>query len=148
MQQIIMVGEARWKTARLDKRVLAYILDYLAAIFISLLPLLGLQALNQNDQILNAISLLGFFLIFLAYWTIPTRLLGATPFKWLLGLRVIKISGTLTYLDVFFREFIGLTGSKILGAGYLVILFTKNRQALHDMALNTIVVERKTAFLP
>lgn len=67
----------------------------------------------------------------------------ATPGKRLLGLRVVDVNGVpLRWARATLRYFCRFVSALPLGAGYAMVLFTLNRQALHDMLASTRVVMR------
>jgi len=70
---------------------------------------------------------------------------GATPGKTICGIKVIKVDGSkLTAWDIIYRSLIGYTlSSLILGIGFLMPYWDKNRQALHDKLAKTLVVKTR-----
>jgi uncharacterized RDD family membrane protein YckC len=69
--------------------------------------------------------------------------LGATPGKLLLGLRVIAAGRQRGVgFGVAIMRLCGTMVSGILGIGYLMVAFTKDKRALHDHLAGTMVVRR------
>ena len=106
---------------------------------------------------------LTFLTLFIGYiiWWLFTLQWGQTPGKQLLGIRVIRADGTASgWVWTFLREFVikGLAVGVLNAIFSLIIaipIFTfldpmwaiwdKNRQALHDKVMNTIVVDDREA---
>lgn len=104
-----------------------------------------------------------FLTLFIGYliWWLFTLQWGQTPGKQLLGIRAIRADGTASgWVWTFLREFVikGLAVGVLNGIFSLIIaipIFTfldpmwaiwdKNRQALHDKVMNTIVVDDRQA---
>ncbi len=71
------------------------------------------------------------------FWTLT----GQTPGMVLLGLRVLRADGGKVGLLVALKRFIGLMLSvSTLGIGFLMVLVTERRRALHDLLAGTVVV--------
>ena len=71
---------------------------------------------------------------------------GATPGKMAFGLRVVNDeTGTnIGYLRSFFRETLGkFISILVLGIGYMMAGWTKEKTALHDLIFSTRVLRRK-----
>ena len=104
-----------------------------------------------------------FLTLFIGYiiWWLFTLQWGQTPGKQILGIRVIRMDGTESgWWWTFIREFVvkGLgvgVVNAIIGLVIAIPIFTfldlmwaiwdKNRQALHDKVMNTIVVDDREA---
>jgi uncharacterized RDD family membrane protein YckC len=82
------------------------------------------------------------FYFSIIYYVVLTKSYGQTLGKKWLGIQVIRTDGKpLTYWGVFLREIILKTVSGlILGIGYFMVAFRKDKHALHDLAAKTIVV--------
>jgi uncharacterized RDD family membrane protein YckC len=76
------------------------------------------------------------------YYLVLTKAYGQTYGKKWLGIKVVRIDGKpLTYWGVFLREVLGKFASTlILGIGFFMAAFRKDKRALHDLAAKTIVV--------
>lgn len=81
-----------------------------------------------------AITLVAAYFIF--FWT----LIGQTPGKMLLGLRVVSVDGGSVSLWQSIRRYAGYIVSYILFLGYLWILIDNRRQGWHDKIANTYVI--------
>jgi uncharacterized RDD family membrane protein YckC len=100
----------------------------------------------QANGALMALTYLGSYLLsfsalFFYYgWFYKTK--GATPGKMLMRLRVAYFdTGThLTYWRAFARETLGkLVSGLLLGIGFLLVAFRRDKRGLHDLLLNTHV---------
>ena len=82
------------------------------------------------------LALLGF-----AYGAIAQALMGATPGKRLLGLRVAGADGApLDPVRGAVRAALAVVGAIAAGIGPLWAVFTRSGRGLHDLALDTVVV--------
>jgi uncharacterized RDD family membrane protein YckC len=117
-------------------------------LFRSLLPLIGphpsydtvVAALAEPAWLNHAAGVLGLWIaLWHAYFVVGWGLLGATPGKWLLGLRVVDhrrrypvgASRALLRLAAY------SVSSATLGIGHLLILFRRDHRALHDILAGT-----------
>jgi uncharacterized RDD family membrane protein YckC len=70
---------------------------------------------------------------------------GAEPGKRLLGLRVARLDGSRPGpLRITARWLLHILSLVILGIGFLMPLWTKNKQTLHDLLTDTVVVRTET----
>jgi len=70
--------------------------------------------------------------------------LRGTLGKKLLGISVINLSGDrISFGQAFARNFFRSVSAVLLMAGYLCVLFTPKKQALHDYAARTLVIKAK-----
>lgn len=68
--------------------------------------------------------------------------LRATPGKYLASISVLRSNGgKLSLRDAYIRYFSSWLSGIMCGLGYLLALFTKRHQALHDLIADTIVVD-------
>ncbi len=90
-------------------------------------------------------ALIGLVLLPMLYYVLFEGLWGATIGKLLTGIRVRrKDGGRISFLTAFVR-FIGRNISAlILMLGYLLALFDRKHQALHDKIANTLVLKKGT----
>jgi len=66
---------------------------------------------------------------------------GQTPGKMALRIKIIQTSGSeMTYGRAFLRWLGQIASSLILGTGYLMIAFSRNKQGLHDFIAQTYVI--------
>jgi uncharacterized RDD family membrane protein YckC len=76
------------------------------------------------------------------YATLAHGLGGATLGKWILGLRVVGPGGARpTLARSAARSALALVSAGLLGAGFLLALFTASGRSLHDLLARTWVVE-------
>ncbi|MBS0634500.1 MAG: RDD family protein [Verrucomicrobia bacterium] len=58
-----------------------------------------------------------------------------------LGIKIVDMDGNkISFLRACGREIATILSALILGVGYLMIAFTKKKQALHDMIAETLVI--------
>lgn len=83
-------------------------------------------------------------IIAICYFLLMTMFFKQTVGKMALGIKVVAQNGEpLTAASVFFREVIGRFISKVLVIPYLLVAFTSNKQALHDLFADTYVVHEQ-----
>jgi uncharacterized RDD family membrane protein YckC len=82
------------------------------------------------------------YLLVSLYYTILIKMYGQTIGKKVLGIKVIRQDGKrITFWGAFCREIIWkYVGIFILGIGFLMVAIRKDKRALHDLAMKTIVV--------
>ena len=152
-----------WVLATYLQRLAALVIDtvlfYLPILV--LLAILGVAmvgAVAEEDvedvvRVLGIVAL-GSLVVFVGYaiWWLIALGRGQTPGKQLVGIRVVKDSGEPSgWGYTFLREFVikGLVGGFLSGAtggiytviDYLWPLFDKDRQAVHDKMVGTLVVQ-------
>lgn len=102
---------------------------------ISSAPEAGLEWLNTTASSLLVV------LIALCYFTLFVGLRGQTPGKMLLGLKIIRTTGEEVGYGRALVRWIGQCLSLLpLGLGFLMIAFSRRKQALHDKLAGTYVV--------
>jgi uncharacterized RDD family membrane protein YckC len=80
--------------------------------------------------------------VVISYFVFFTNKYGATPGKKKYKIRVVSSDGTnLSLGRIILRESLGRLLSSFLYLGYIMVLFTKNKQALHDLLARTNVVK-------
>lgn len=89
--------------------------------------------------------ILGYWCILLLYEVIFSgSSLQATPGKLLLNMKIVDKQGSrISYFRSLMR-FLSKFLSGILGIGFLMILFTKYKQGLHDKIADTVVVQHNS----
>lgn len=131
-------------------RLVSYIIDLVIVFSIKGFVLSPLKFMNEGypveisfwtfDSILSMAT-------FYIYFLLMTKGFNQTIGKMILGIKVVKIDGSkLTWTDLLFREVIGRflhSAMLILNLLYLAVAFTKEKQGIHDMIGNTIVVQAK-----
>jgi len=77
------------------------------------------------------------------YYIFFTGYNGQTPGKMVLRIQVVRTDGTpMTYGRAFLREVVGkFVSALILGIGYLMAGFDRNKQGLHDRIAGTYVIK-------
>lgn len=78
-----------------------------------------------------------------AYSTYFVGKFAATPGKMACGIKIITADGgKATYLRAFARHFAEFLSGIILGIGYLMVAFDREKRALHDHICNTRVIKK------
>ena len=78
-----------------------------------------------------------------AYATYFVGKYAATPGKMACGIKIITADGgKVTYLRAFARHFAEFLSGIILGIGYLMVAFDREKRALHDHICNTRVIKK------
>ncbi|GEM_PF-6454156 len=130
-----------------SSRVARYSASVVDGFVIALINIFSLVFLVNKDTsvFFVLITVLFRFIVPFFYFWVLTALYGQTLGKRLFGLRVVTENGIkLGWGKSFLREFVGKLGVALtLGIGYIVILFDKRRQGLHDKLAATIVVQEK-----
>jgi uncharacterized RDD family membrane protein YckC len=148
--------------ARGVRRAIATLLDML--IFTGLTALLMLpvardidwvEALASYDQFTDAVSdpawishaagIIGLWVaLWWIYFVVSWGKAGASPGKWLLGLRIIDYRQRypIGFGRATLRLLAYMVSSLTLGIGHLLVLFRRDRRALHDILAGTRVVRR------
>lgn len=108
----------------------------------------GLGGLTRNapaEEIEQLATIFGFFIgIFFGpfYFTLFTGWDGQTPGKRLLGLRVVRITGDPVGYGRALLRYIGYFLSFLLvGFGFVMIAFDRNKRGLHDLIAGTCVIK-------
>jgi len=131
------------KIAGVGTRFGAYFLDGIVIMLITVLPIVYLQ---MNSIITEEWQWKVIFsLSFLLYLWVTTALYQKTLGKKICGIKVITKNGKrVDWGKAFIREVFGkFLSSSIYGIGYLIGVFTKNNQMLHDIIAGTYVVKEE-----
>jgi uncharacterized RDD family membrane protein YckC len=126
------------------------------AALISCVAIYGLYAYEGDPEMLRHLVSLpttryfaqaAHLLLFLSYFTIGHWYAGATPGKWICGLRLVNRDGTApSFLRCLARTggyFV--SGQLTLGIGFLLPLFRKGTETLHDLITHTHVADARPA---
>lgn len=123
-------------------RVGAILIDSVVLSIVSFVIKLIAGLAIGGGEIAESIGGLIGFVIGIAYFTLFTASeWQATPGKRLLGIRVIKDDGgPITALRAFGRYWAYLISTIVLLIGYIMVAFTEEKTALHDLICRTRVV--------
>jgi len=148
------------------RRLLATLLDMIVfaglslalgwPLYRSLLPMIGpdpsydtvVAALADPTWLNHAAGVLGLWIaLWYAYFLVGWGLLGATPGKWFLGLRVVdhRRRYPVGASRAMLRLAAYSVSSATLGVGHLLIVFRRDHRALHDILAGTRVVRASDA---
>ena len=124
------------------KRFLAFFIDNII-MFIILFPLIMIMSDTKSipsSQELNVLQII-FIPIILFMWV---KWGGATPGKKIMKIKIVDENsfGSLTGGQAILR-YIGYIPSSIMFIGFIMILFTKKKQGLHDKIAKTVVIEER-----
>lgn len=101
--------------------------------------------LSQNTSVaLQIFSSVASLALTYLYFILMTKKYQATLGKRLCGLMVVRLDGAaLDWNTTLARELVGrLLNGLTLNIGYLIVIFTKQKQGLHDFIAKTTVVRR------
>ncbi|MFC7061955.1 RDD family protein [Halobacillus seohaensis] len=131
-------------------RFFAYIIDLLVIWSLNSIitrPLLQLTNLSDAKLWIDLLSAANITqsLVFFLYFILMTFFFRATLGKMSLGLSVESLKGdSLSTSQIIFRELIGrYISMAVLGLPYLVVIFTRKHQGIHDLFADTSVIKDK-----
>ena len=169
-QPLLMVLPRHLRPARFNRRILAALIDLTPAAAVIMLgfwsyyrqefaelvasgapafsPDVWDMATRLSQTLPSAIIITGAFLVYLIYCTVTEALLGASPGKRLVGLRVISLSGgPLSIRQVLLRNtlktliFVALPPPLVLFVLVFWPMITPGKRQLGDILAGTLVVE-------
>lgn len=131
-------------------RLAAFVVDFgiLGILFLFIKVPLWFVQLSYGDTILfhdfifeyNIFDIF-IYIIQVLYFSCSIAFTGTTIGKWLFHLTVVDADGkNLKFGRALFRETIGKYLSSFLGLGFLMIFFSKDKQALHDYICDSYVI--------
>ncbi len=129
-------------------RVAAFLLDSVAVTVLQfvlgfVLALIVQGITDPDPRLIESIARLFGTVLAITYYVYFTGYCGQTPGKMALKIKVIRTDGgDVSYGRAALREVLGKFLSGILlGIGYLMVAFTKEKQGLHDKIADTYVVK-------
>jgi len=133
--------------ASFGKRFVASIIDNIIinALTLALSFLIGSSVLDPITSfgIVIGLSLLLFFGYFGYFESSENQ---ATPGKSVMKIKVTDLAGNrISFGKAVFRTIMKIVSSIILLIGYIMAAFTEKKQALHDMAASTLVLDTATS---
>ena len=144
--------------ASFGQRLLAWLLDWviLGGVRLALATVLGLvaNAIVATGMETEAVQVGGGLVVFASmylcgwayYAFFEASSAQATPGKRVVGIRVEDVEGgRATLVQTSVRFFCRLFSVLSFGFGFLMVAFTRRRQALHDIAANCILTVRPPA---
>lgn len=133
------------------KRLLAYLIDnimfqgtfsFIAFIIIKIVGRDEYGGLSLLAILLLIIVFIGYALFYYAYQHSRT---GQTPGKKMMNLQLMRSDGqNISMLQASIRYFIKFISFFVLFLPMLPILFNKQKQALHDMVIDSVVIRKKS----
>lgn len=127
--------------ASFTKRVQAAIIDFILMFTISLIILVpGMIIFNLSE---DGTTFFGLILGLLYRASMESSSYQGTVGKILVGIKVVGMDNNrISFGRALLRYFASYFSAFFLGAGFLFALFTKRKQALHDLLVETVVVKR------
>lgn len=138
------------KYASIFRRLIAFFIDCTALIFLYMAIglILGISIFAGPISTLPMVGfwyyggMIGFSWLYFVLFEISE--MQATPGKKLLGLKVVDLSGEkIGFWRGTVRYFSKTLSRLFLMFGFLMIAFTKKKQALHDKIASTLIIEAK-----
>ncbi len=119
--------------------LISFSLDYLLT---KTLPLYGITDEELITNIVGGVIYFSYLVFFPTYFIFFTYKYGKTPGKKIMGIEIISTCGDkITLAQTIKREFLGkILSGMLLGAGFFMVIFSKNKQGLHDKIAKTLVV--------
>ncbi|MFP7492322.1 RDD family protein [Terribacillus saccharophilus] len=146
LSEPVKLAEPEKRYAGFWMRLWAYIVDLIVVFSLTGLlvqPFTMIDAFSEATLWIWSVSGLLGGLIFFVYFLVMTKWRGQTLGKMIFGLRVIrKDGGRLSWSDTLIREVVGRFIHRMLFLFilYAVVAFTPNKQGLHDMFADTLVI--------
>ena len=131
------------KFAGFWRRLLAFSLDLFISFIIGLLLGVVLTVFLSISLDENQANGFGMLIWWLYFACMESSKYQATLGKMALGIKVVDLNGNrVSFLRATGRHFSKIVSMMILGIGFLMIAFTKNKQGLHDIMSNSFVVNK------
>jgi uncharacterized RDD family membrane protein YckC len=138
--------------ASFGSRIGAYLIDYVLLSVVGFAGVSGASALIHAGEeavggVLMAIVLTGAILVIPGLWA--GGLLGASPGKRMVKIAVVGFDGRpIGAGRGLLRQFVLLLGAAVFYIGWLAALWSPRRQAWHDAAAKSLVVQESAVVLP
>jgi uncharacterized RDD family membrane protein YckC len=142
------------KLGTIGERISASLLDYLIITVLAIPCMFALSLILQKnievyarqesyEEAYKLIGILAWLITDFFYTVILQASIKQSTFGQLaVGIKLVKFDGTkATLSDVIFRVVVSYFSSILLKGGYLLALFNKNQQTLHDLVANTVVIK-------
>lgn len=129
--------------------VLVVIISFLIGVVMGYLGLVDQHTFNvivdnKTQELVDIISLISIVISIAIFSLFESGSWQSTLGKKFFKIIVTDIGGDrIVYRRALFRNSLKIITVLTFGIGYILILFTKQRQALHDKISNTLVLERK-----
>ena len=126
------------------KRFVAYMIDIVIIMFsASIVAIVLFFVLSfSSEEAVGQMVMVVYFIVYVSYFILmESSVKQATLGKRLFKIKVINENGTrLSLINSLGRTLGRLLSGAIMGLGYVMILFTKDKQGLHDKLAKTYVV--------
>lgn len=109
-------------------------------------PVFKLSGVDIDQTFMFSPAVIATTIVGFAYFVLMTRLFQQTLGKMVFGLKVInKAGGKPSWSAVLFREVVGkFISETVLFIGYVAVVFSKKKQAWHDMIADTYVIHQRS----
>lgn len=126
------------------KRFVAYMIDIVIIMFSAFIVVMVLLFVLSfsSEEAVGQMVMVVYFIVYVSYFILmESSVKQATLGKRLFKIKVINENGTrLSLINSLGRTLGRLLSGAIMGLGYVMILFTKDKQGLHDKLAKTYVV--------
>ena len=142
-------GEDVFTYASFTRRVCAYAFDFLTIAMTVLTLGINIHLINP-DIVLSRLFLYGIFISMMVFYS---SILNISKFKGTLGKVLFKTSvvnyegESLTFIQSLLRELLKIFTLQLFAPLLACVLFTSRRQALHDLAVKSIVIRKPRVFI-
>jgi uncharacterized RDD family membrane protein YckC len=148
-------GQVGLRYASFETRLVAFVLDLIVlfSVFLLFIAVAGLQLLLRSDfgdadppdsafYLAAIILLIYFFPLFPLYFLASWVWRGQTVGKMAMAIKVVRRDGHPLGVGTALLRLVGyLFSTLLLFAGFLMIVFDRQRRGLHDRLADTLVVE-------
>lgn len=146
-------GNPRMRFSGFGIRLAAYIIDAILLAFVTYTPLIlvfgfesaieGEASGTSSDMQLAILGLVPFLVPFLYFTIMNCSAKQGTLGKIAVGIKVVDSHGErLGYGRSVARYISKILSGLLLGIGFLMVLFTRRKQGLHDMIAGTLVIHK------
>lgn len=127
--------------SQIDIFLLMTVLFVLSRLINLVIGMLGIA--TEGDRAISVVFLLFYASLIISYAVFFTGYCGQTPGKMALRIKVIRTDGNpMTYGRAVLREVPGkIISGILLGIGYLMVAFDRQKQGLHDKIADTYVIK-------
>lgn len=147
MENTIRVSTGNFRYAGIGVRALAALIDCLILFVLIIIFMSGMvfEFFNNMQNTANLINLgIGKLIILFVYHVGSYFLISATPGQWLRKIKVVNSNGSkMSLMKNILRFICYLLSFFTLGIGFLMIVFSDKKEALHDKIMKTLVIYRR-----
>lgn len=127
--------------ASFTKRAQAAVIDFILMFIMSLVIFVPIMLIFDSSE--DEISFFAILVGLLYRAGMESSSYQGTIGKILVGIKVVDMNNNrISFSRALFRYFASIISYVFFGIGYLLALFTKRKQTLHDLLVETVVVKR------